>query len=391
MPDPWPTGRRPSRAGRSARSLPSGVWRSSRLGAFVPDEPARRRPASRAPRDGYARPAGPRPRADRPRRRQAAPWWERLSADAAAELERRRTLRRDARRRARPRLRRVRASAPRPVGLLVWWGEQAVVFRRTAGAAMALFVAAVVVLALPVLHLQRVTVTGAGGLSRGTVLGASGLTQGESMLFVRAGPAERGVLRLPGVRAARVRVLLPDRVVIALQLWTPVLVDVRAGLAAPIAPTGAALAAGRPLASLAPQLARLPRVVELGRATPVRAGAPVMEARYAQALAALVAVFPRAYGVAVREVAISGAGSLLVYTSAGWVADLGPVLTPAQLRGLAPRLEALRTLATRVDLTRPGIAAIDLQDPAQVDVTDGRPAAVPAGGPPVLRASPARA
>ncbi len=382
---------RPPRSGRRSRSGPPPTLRPSRLWEMVPDEvPARRSapPGRRLPR---GRPLGARARPIAPggRRRPAPAWWERLGSDAAAELDRRRDARREARRDARRTFRRVRASAPQPVGLLVWWSEQALLLRRAALVGFAALVTALVVLALPLFHLQRVTVVGAGALSTRSVVAASGLTRGESMLFVGAGTVERGVLQLPGVRAASVRVVWPDRVAIALQMWTPILVDVRAGLAAPVAPNGEALAAGRPLAALGSALVGLPRVVELGRAAPIHAGAPVLTGRYAQVLAALVQVFPRTYGVTVREFAVSPAGSLLVYVSSGWVADFGPVLTPGQLRGLGPRLEALRTLATRVDLAHAGIAAIDLQDPSQVDVTDGRPASPPLGGPPVLRASPA--
>lgn len=382
--------RPPSRTRRGDGRPRPDLLRSSRLWAFVPDEPGPRTRGTRGRRPLGGRARGARARLGAPRRRRltAPPWWERLGADAAAELERRRAGRRQARRGSGRGLGRMRASAPRPVGILLWWEEQAVLARRAAALALGVLVVAGVVLALPAFHLQRVSVTGAGPITRTAVLDASGLTRGESMVFVRAGAAERRLLRLPGVRTAQVRIGWPNRASITLVRWVPVLVDVRAGLAAPVAPNGEALSAGRPAPALAPPAATLPRVVELGRATPIRAGETVLGARYTQALAALVQVFPRAFGVTVREFALTPAGSLLIYSSAGWVADCGPVLTPSELRGLGPRLEALRTLATRVDLARPGIAAIDLQDPTQVDVTDGRPAPLPAGGPPVLQASP---
>ena len=56
-------------------------------------------------------------------------------------------------------------------------------------------------------------------------------------------------------------------------------------------------------------------------------------------------------------------------SSAGWVADLGPALTPGQIGALGAKLEALRTLASKVNLKSTKIKEIYLENPSQVAVS----------------------
>jgi hypothetical protein len=85
---------------------------------------------------------------------------------------------------------------------------------------------------------------------------------------------------------------------------------------------------------------------------------------------ALATAFPSAYdGVTVDRYLLTPAGALEIESSAGWTADLGPVLTGPQVQSIGQKLEALRALGGQVDLKTAGIKEIYLEDPAQVAVT----------------------
>lgn len=94
-----------------------------------------------------------------------------------------------------------------------------------------------------------------------------------------------------------------------------------------------------------------------------------MPGNLATALVALYRACPAAYGVSCSEFIISPVGALEIKSSAGWVADLGPALTPAQIGALGAKLEALRTLAGKVNLKTAAIREIYLEDPSQVVVS----------------------
>lgn len=352
---------------------PLGRPRPTRFGALVPDDGARRRPAR-----------GPRPAPGR-RRRPAPPpepTWRQLARQAAPEIARRAAARRAARSAAPRPPRRWRASTPELTLVWRWWQAQSGRFRVASTAVVAAAFVTGIVLGSPLLRVQRVTVEGAGALPLSSVLAAAGVHRGESMLRVNAGAVAQRLEALGPVRSATVTVRWPSSLLIRVRLWTPALAYVHAGQTALLAVSGVPLVSAAADPGLA---AHLPRVLDLRSGAGARPGRPVILAPLARALPLLARAFPRAYGIRVREFVITPAGTLDIYTGAGWVAQLGFVLTPAQVARLGTALETLSAVRRDgVNLASPHLAAINLIDPTQAAVVYGHPPALPSATPPSL-------
>ncbi len=246
-----------------------------------------------------------------------------------------------------------------------------------------------VLLGSPLLRVQRITVEGAASLPVSAVLAASGVHRGESMLRVSTGAVTQRLEALSAVRSASVTVRWPSSLLIQVRLWTPALAYVHAGRTVLLAASGVPLAA----ASAEPAMAaRLPRLLDLRPGAGARHGRPVILAPLARALPLLATAFPRAYGVRVREFVITAAGTLDVYTGPGWVAQMGSVLTPAQVARLGTALETLSAVRRDgVNLASPHLAAINLIDATQAAVVYGHPPALPSVAVPHLVAGAASA
>lgn len=332
------------------------------FGAVVPDEFEDWRP--------------PEPtRSDRSptRRRRAAsarsssrPIWGRIPDDEIEEVARQAAERRAARYAARQRfLGRHRVSAPRKAPALDALREVGRGPKILAVALAAVILVAVVLFALPWLKVQRVEVVGSSVVSRERLLADAGARWGESTILLDAPAMSRGLLSQPWVRQASVEVRWPSTLVLNISALPAVMVYQQGSEQESLAASGASLGQ---VPNLAPT--SLP-VLQDQRALPApRAGSLVLPSRLTRALVALAKAFPTAYdGVAVDRYLLSPSGALEIASNAGWTADLGPVLTSAEIQSTGQKLEALRALGDQVDLKTAGIKEIYLEDPAQVSIS----------------------
>ena len=306
-----------------------------------------------------------------PQRRRARPrtggWRQNEVADEVlAEVARQAASRRRARDEARRHLGgRMRISRPKPPSWYLEWRE----LRRSARVMTLLIpslaVAALLALNLPFLRVQRVEVQGSPVVGRAQLLAEAGVEMGQSTLQVNTGRLTESLLSQPWVQTASAVVRWPGTVVLTVTPLPPVLIFEQGKREYLLAASGAVLG---PVPS-GPASAPLPILQDLQSGSRLRAGQVALPSRLTSALAQLSSAFPAAYGVSVSRYLISAVGALEIQSSAGWTADLGPVLTASQVSSLGPKLEALRALSTKVNLKGPGIHTIYLEDPSQVVVS----------------------
>lgn len=283
-----------------------------------------------------------------------------------AEIARQAAARRVARLAARQRLfGRVRLSAPKRPRWLDAWRELVLPLRLGSLALVLVLVAALAAFNLPWLKVQRVEVEGSSVLAQSQLLAAAGARVGESTIMLNTERMTVNLLAQPWVAAASVKVRWPDTLVMAVTPLPPVLILQRGGRRELLAASGAVLG---PVPQT-PTLSPVPTLVDQIQGAAAGLGRVALPANLTAALAALYKAFPAAYGVSVAQFVISPVGALEIKSSAGWVADLGPALTPAQIGALGAKLEALRTLAGKVNLKTAAIREIYLEDPSQVVVS----------------------
>ncbi len=279
------------------------------------------------------------------------------------EIARQAAARRAARLAARQRLfGRVRLSAPKRPRWLDAWRELVLPLRLGSLALVLILVAALAAFNLPWLKVQRVEVEGSSVLARSQLLAAAGARVGESTIMLNTERMTVNLLAQPWVAAASVKVRWPGTLVMSVTPLPPVLILQRGGRRELLAATGAVLG---PVPQT-PTLSPVPTLVDQIQGAGAGPGGVALPANLTAALAALSHVFPAAYGVSVVQFLISPVGSLEIKSSAGWVADLGPALTKAQIGSIGAKLEALRALAAKVNLKSTTIKTIYLEDPSQV-------------------------
>ncbi len=338
-----------------------------------PKPPQRRRFGAAVPEDFRAwSPSNPggRHRPGRPQSRspETVRDWRRseLGDDVVEEVARQAAARREARLAARRRLLgRVRISAPRKPRWLESWIGLSLPVRLSSGACAIALVAGLILFNLPLLKVQRVEVVGTSVVSRGQLLQEAGTRVGASSLLLNTQRMASNLLAQPWVASASVRVRWPGKLVISIAALPPVLIYQHGGKELVLAASGAVLG---PVPQV-PASASLPTVVDERAGAVAAAGAVALPANLTSALVALAKVCPAAFGVSCSQFVVSPVGALQIKSSVGWVADLGPALTPGQIGSLGPKLEALRTLAARVNLKSPTIKVIYLEDPSQVEVS----------------------
>ena len=285
-----------------------------------------------------------------------------MLAEVARQAASRRQARDEARRHLAGRMRISRPEAP------AWWRawkELRLPARLVSILLPALALAGLLAVNLPFLKVQRVEVEGSSVVSRTQLLAEAGVVMGQSTLAVNTSRLTADLLAQPWVGSARAEVRWPGTLVLAVTPLPPVLIYARQGRQELLAASGAVLG---PVPS-GPASTPLPVVQDARPGAGARAGQVALPAPLASAMVALAAAFPAAYGVSVRRYLISPVGALEIQSSAGWTADLGPVLTASQIGALGPKLEALRALAAKVNLKGPGIRQIYLEDPSQVVVS----------------------
>jgi cell division septal protein FtsQ len=304
-------------------------------------------------------------------RRRARPrtagWRQHEVADEVlAEVARQAASRRRARDEARRHLGgRMRISRPKPPSWYLAWRELRRPARVVSLLLPSLVVAGLLALNLPFLRVQRVEVQGSPVVGRAQLLAEAGVVMGQSTLQVNTGRLTESLLSQPWVQTASAAVRWPGTLVLTVTPLPPVLIFEQGKREYLLAASGAVLG---PVPS-GPASFPLPILQDLQGGSRPRAGQVALSSRLTSALAQLSSAFPAAYGVSVSRYLISAVGALEIQSSAGWTADLGPVLTASQVSALGPKLEALRALATKVNLKGPGIHTIFLEDPSQVVVS----------------------
>ena len=279
------------------------------------------------------------------------------------EVARQAAARRAARVAARQRLfGRMRLSAPKAPQWLDAWGRLVLPLRLASAGLILVLLGAVAAFNLPWLKVQRVEVEGSSVLARSQLLAAAGVHLGESTIMLNTERMTVNLLAQPWVAAASVRVRWPGTLVVAVTPLPPVLIYERGTTRQLLAGTGAVLGS----VPQTPTQGPVPTLVDQGPGGAVAAGQVALPANLTAALAALYRAFPAAYGVSVTQFIISPVGALEIKSSAGWVADLGPALTSGQIASIGAKLEALRTLAAKVNLKSSAIKTIYLEDPSQV-------------------------
>jgi len=208
---------------------------------------------------------------------------------------------------------------------------------------------------------HQVTVTGIAHLSRQQVVQAAGLDDPASVLLLDGDSIRRDLERLPWVRTASVQPLLPDRVAIAIQEWSPVAVY-RNG------PTGKLVYLndqGTTLA-LATGAGTLP-VVQGGASGDPKVGSRPLDAQLLAALVRIQAAFPAVYGQPVSAFQLDCVGSLSLTTSKGVTIYFGRVLTPEEFASLSAKLSALKSItASDPDVANPAkVEYVNLEDVQQ--------------------------
>jgi len=283
-----------------------------------------------------------------------------------AEVARQAAARRQARLEGHRRmLGRVRLSRPRKPQWLELWARQVLPLRLASAAAVLAILGGLVVFNLPLLKVQRVEVEGSSVVGRSQLLQEAGARLGESTLLLDSARIRASLLDQPWVASASVQVRWPGTLVLAVTPLPPVLVYQKGQLSLNLAASGAVLG---PVPQV-PTTTPLPTLVDQRVGPGPADGSVAVPGNLAAALVALYRACPAAYGVGCSEFIISPVGALELKSSAGWVADLGPALTPAQIGSLGPKLEALRTLASKVNLKTAAIKEIYLEDPHQVVVS----------------------
>ncbi len=313
-------------------------------------------------------PGGRRPRGRPARGRVPAHDWRRveLGDEVVAEVARQAAARRQARKAvSRGMLGRVRISGPRRPEWLEAWGRLSLRSRLTATVAAVVVLAGFAVINLPWLKVQRVEVEGNSVVSAAQLLQESGARLGASTLTLDSRRLTANLLGQPWVSAASVRVRWPGTLVISVTPLPPVLVYQQGPTSVLLAATGAVLGA----APSTPTAAPLPILISQQLGRPPKPGLVAVAPRLTAALASLYPACVAAFTVACSEFIISPVGALEIKSSAGWVADLGPALTTGQIGSLGPKLEALRTLAARINLKSKSIKEIYLENPSQVEVS----------------------
>ncbi len=260
---------------------------------------------------------------------------------------------------------RVRISAPRRPRWLDLWQGVSLKGRLVAGVAMLAVLGGLAAINLPWLKVQRVEVEGNSVVSAAQLLQETGAHLGASTLRLNTKQLTANLLSQPWVSAASVKVRWPGTLVISVTPLPPVLVYQQGTTSKLLAASGAVLG---PVPQ-APASAAMPVLVDQQQGSPPRAGSVAVPSRLASALAALYPACVAAFTVACSAFIISPVGALEIKSAAGWVADLGPALTAGQIGSLGPKLEALRTLAARVNLKSSSIKTIYLENPSQVEVS----------------------
>jgi cell division septal protein FtsQ len=227
---------------------------------------------------------------------------------------------------------------------------------------------------------REVSVTGLAHLTRQQVVQAARLESPGSVLLLDGDGIRRDLERLAWVRTASVQPLLPDRVAISIEEWSPAAVyrNGPAGKLVYLNDQGTTLAAAAAAGSLP--------LVQGGAGGDPKVGSRPLDAQLLAALTRIQAAFPTIYGQPVSVFQLDCVGSLSLTTGKGVTIYFGRVLTPEEFASLAAKLSALKSVvASDPDVANPAkVEYINLQDVQQPAVkfkgAKPSPAPSPAAG-----------
>ncbi len=224
--------------------------------------------------------------------------------------------------------------------------------------------ALVALLAVPILHVRHVDVTGNRRLTATQVVAAAGLRDPGSVLLVDPGAVERRLTGATWVRDARVSAQLPDRVTIRVDEWQPVAVY-RAGAGLPWYLSDQAVALGPAGADAA----RLLAVDGPARPLP-RAGSAPLERALLTALVNIQRSLPGLIGQEVQSFTLDSCGNLTLNSRRGWRAQFGRVITSEERSTLRDKVAALKALSASGEVALSTVQYVHVMTPAVVAVPD---------------------
>ena len=181
------------------------------------------------------------------------------------------------------------------------------------------------------------------------------------MLVLDGDSIRRDLERLPWVRTAAVQPLLPDRVTIAIEEWSPVAVY-RNG------PQGRLAYLNNQGMTLGPAAAAgTLTVIQGGASGDLKVGSRPLDAQLLATLLRIQAAFPTVYGQPVSAFQLDCAGSLSLTTTRGVTIYFGRVLTPEEFASLSAKLSALKSIAASdPDVANPAkVEYVNLEDVQQ--------------------------
>jgi cell division protein FtsQ len=218
-----------------------------------------------------------------------------------------------------------------------------------------LAVGALLLLAQPAFKVSSVHVDGLKQLRQEEVSEAMALPTDRNIFFLNHGALESRLASLPWVRSSSVRLLLPGRVEVSVQEWTPAAVLQQGEQAYYMNELGKVLAPAH-------EAGRLLIVYRRGAAPP-RLGDTAVPTELVQLLKPLRDGFPGAFKVGVQSFSLDQRDTLSLRTDRGWTIIFGQMTTADQRASLEPKLAALRALGAKLDLATAPIDYINLMNP----------------------------
>ncbi|HYM49631.1 MAG TPA: FtsQ-type POTRA domain-containing protein [Candidatus Limnocylindrales bacterium] len=244
--------------------------------------------------------------------------------------------------------RRAATQSPPPLRRLIW----AVVQVAVLGAEVFLLL---FILAQPGFRPRDVQVQGVQHLRAGEVAAALALPPDRSIFLLDPASLADRLKALPWVQSASVTLALPDRVSVTVSEWQPAAVIANGEQSYYLNARGVVLAP-------AFEAGGLP-VIDRQGVGAVKAGDGLIDPDLMQELIALQRGFAPAFRVRVLSFVLDPQQVLTLRTDRGFAIIFGQMATADQRATLEPKLGALRSLATRIDLASAPLVYVNLMNP----------------------------
>lgn len=215
--------------------------------------------------------------------------------------------------------------------------------------------AILLLLAQPGFRPHHIDIAGTRHVTTAEVTAALALPVDRNLFFLRQGELERRVERLPWVRSAAVSLGLPDQLRVVLTEWKPsAVLQVGEGTYY-LNDVGEVLDPADEAGGL-PVISR----PDFGR---VRDGQQAVAGELLPMLLQLRSGFTPAFKVSVMSFRLDQRDVLSAQTDRGWPIIFGQMATSEDRATLEPKLAALRSLSSRIDLATANINYVNLENP----------------------------